>query len=562
MYKLYSIFSLFLALFIISPSFAQLKPYHLKHEASANYLEKVISGNRSFISTPAPTNTPIRMIAEFEPMNGAMVVFDSQYNDFGIPLSGLKAISEKDTLYVLCSSASTSSCNTKLTAAGVYMDKVKIVIAETDSWWTRDYGPWFIVNDSNKFGVCDFPYNRPRPNDNLIPTLTATNLNIDRYGMNLTQCGGNWMSDGIGIAISTELVWEENSTLSHNDIDDLVEDYLGITTYHVVADPLGDYIKHVDCWGKLLDIDKILIGQVASSDSRYQDYEDMATYFSNSISSWGTPFQVFRVFSPGGSYVTPYTNSLILNKRVFVPISGCQYDADAIEVYKEAMPGYEIIGVQSTGWYNTDALHCRTRGIANNQAVNIMHTPITQASYLDSDIDFNAEIRAYSGQALYQDSVVLYYKKSYENTYYSSNLIVGQNFNYSTTLSNFTIGDTIDYYIYAVDMAGNNRYHPNSAAAEPHSFIITSGPSNIDDNINTKNNFSCYPNPCNGNLNIKSSQNGEYSLYNISGSLLYKGEINNGVNKLDFNGISSGVYIISIKTNEDSYTEKVIINNF
>ena len=559
--KLYSIFIFFAVISIFSPSYAQVKKtYHLKHTAGPNYLEKVVSGNRSFITTPAPANSPIRMIAEFEPMTGAMVVFDSQYNDFGIPLSGLKSISEKDTLYVLCSSSSITSCNSKLTAAGVYMDKVKIITKETDSWWTRDYGPWFIVNDSNKFGVTDFPYNRPRPNDNLIPTHTASLLNIDRYGMNLIQCGGNWMCDGLGIAVSTDLVWEENPSLSHSDIDQLVEDYLGINTYHVVADPLGDYIKHVDCWGKFLDIDKILIGQVAQSDSRYQDYEDMATYFSNAISSWGTPFQVFRVFSPGGSYVTPYTNSLILNKRVFVPISGCQYDAAAIEVYKQALPGYEIISVESNAWYNTDALHCRTRGLANNKAVNIKHTPIVQVSYLESEIDFNAEIRAYSGQALYQDSVILFYKNSYETSYTTSNLTLGQNFNYQTSISNFTNGDTIEYYIYAVDMAGNNRYHPNSEAAEPHSFIVTST-SSIDNNIE-ETTFSCYPNPGNGNLNIESPEKGNYYLYSISGSIISEGEINKGITKLNLVDINSGVYLITIKTDDSSYTEKIIINNF
>ena len=209
MSKLYSLFIIFVVLFIFSPTYAQVeKAYHLKHAASANNLEKVLLGNRSFTTTTPPNNAPIRMIAEFEPMTGAMVVFDSSHDGFGIPMNGLKSISEKDTLYVLCSASSISSCNSKLTSAGVYMDKVKIITAKTDSWWTRDYGPWFIVNDSNKFGICDFPYNRPRPNDNLIPTITANNLNIDRYGMNLIQCGGNWMSDGLGIAVSTDLVWK------------------------------------------------------------------------------------------------------------------------------------------------------------------------------------------------------------------------------------------------------------------------------------------------------------------------------------------------------------------
>lgn len=557
MSKFYSIFILLLATFIISPSFAQVQPYHLKHEANANYLEKVKLANRSFIATNPPSNQPIRMIAEFEPMNGAMVVYDSQYNGFGIPLIGLKKITEKDSLYILCPANSISTCNSKLTAAGVFMDKVRIITAETDSWWTRDFGPWFIVNDSNKFAICDFPYNRPRPNDNNVPVISANALNLELFGMNLIQTGGNYMTDGLGIAISTDLVWEENATLSHEEVNSLVKNYLGIETYHVVADPLDEYIKHVDCWAKLLDVDKILIGQVAQSDYRYQDYEDAANYFANTLSSWGTPFQVFRVFSPGGSYVTPYTNSLILNKRVFLPISGCQYDAAAVEVYKKAMPGYEIITVESNAWYNTDALHCRTRGIAYNKAVYIDHTPIIEASYLDTEIDFNAEIRAYSGKALYQDSVILFYKKSSETTYSSSTFEAGTENNYNTSITDFTAGDTIDYYIYAVDMESNRRFHPNSEAAEPHSFVVS-----IDSNATEETAFNCYPNPGNGNINVTCPKNGEYLLYSITGSLISEGIITEGHNNLNFGQLNSGVYFISIKTDDESYTEKIIINNF
>lgn len=87
-----------------------------------------------------------------------------------------------------------------------------------------------------------------------------------------------------------------------------MQNYLGIDTYHVVPDPLGDYIKHIDCWGKFLDVDKVLIGQVPSSDPRYADYEAAADYFANQTSSYGTPFQVFRVYSPeitGTQRLTP-----------------------------------------------------------------------------------------------------------------------------------------------------------------------------------------------------------------------------------------------------------------
>ena len=38
------------------------------------------------------------------------------------------------------------------------------------------------------------------------------------------------------------------------------------------------------------------------------------------------------------------------------------WDDDAIEVYQEAMPGYEVLGFTGS-WESTDALHCRVKGI-------------------------------------------------------------------------------------------------------------------------------------------------------------------------------------------------------
>jgi hypothetical protein len=36
-------------------------------------------------------------------------------------------------------------------------------------------------------GVVDFVYNRPRPNDNMIPQLFAQANGLNYYGMNLTR---------------------------------------------------------------------------------------------------------------------------------------------------------------------------------------------------------------------------------------------------------------------------------------------------------------------------------------------------------------------------------------
>ena len=171
-------------------------------------------------------------------------------------------------------------------------------------------------------GSSIFPYNRPRPNDDNIPAVLAQQMGVPLWGMDLIHTGGNWMDDGLGIAASTTLVYEENPDLDEDEIDTLVKDYLGIRKYIVQDDPLGEYIEHIDCWGKFLDVDKILIGQVPPSDYRYNDFEMVANYWTFQTSSWGDHYQVYRVYTPGTYPYTPYTNSLILNKKVFVPITG------------------------------------------------------------------------------------------------------------------------------------------------------------------------------------------------------------------------------------------------
>ena len=123
---------------------------------------------------------------------------------------------------------------------------------------------------------------------------------------------------------------------------------LGIDPYHVTIDPQGDYIAHVDCWGKYLAPDKIMLARVPESNPRYPYYEEVAEYFETTNCCWGYPYKVYRVDIPGGNVISPYTNSLILNKKVLVPMgSNNAYNEAALSIYREAMPGYDVIGVEN-----------------------------------------------------------------------------------------------------------------------------------------------------------------------------------------------------------------------
>ena len=160
----------------------------------------------------------IRQPAEFEPMQGVLIRYP-----FGISYNVIKEMAEDVNVVTIV--ASVSEKNTVLSSyqsQGVDTSHCSFLIAPTDTYWTRDYGPWFIVNEDDQQGVVDFTYNRPRPNDDQIPTVYANNQSIPVYDMPLVATGGNYMTDGQGISVSTTLIWEENTGYTHEQIDQML----------------------------------------------------------------------------------------------------------------------------------------------------------------------------------------------------------------------------------------------------------------------------------------------------------------------------------------------------
>lgn len=439
------------------------------HYLSAEEMLMPLNTARNFVETDPPTSE-VRNVAEFDQMQSVLVRYP-----FGVPVELIREMAEETEVVTVVGSIGEQQIVENIYASNdVNLENTAYLIAPTDSYWIRDYGPWFVFDGNKNPGIMDFPYNRPRPNDNNIPAAVAQYLNIDLYGMNVYHTGGNYMCDGMGQASSTDLVWEENPQLTEGEIAIKFNDYLNIYDYHVRPDPLADYIKHIDCWGKFLTPGKVMIGQVPESDPRFDDFEAAADYFANKISSYGMPYEVVRVYTPGTYPYTPYTNSLILNKKVFVPITGSQWDDEAIATYEEAMPGYEIVGVMYNGWINTDALHCRTKGVADIEMLYINHIPLLGDVDYQENYEITADIFANSGQDIYTDSVIIYYSINNEE-YQISNMSYLENDIWTGTISGIMPGDEVDYYLYAADMSGRNNHHPYIGEPDPHEFTPVGG---------------------------------------------------------------------------------------
>ncbi len=523
---------------------------------------------RDFVTT-APPEGGARSIAEFERNQGVIVAYPPgsflEPAAFGIPTTLIAELAEDVTVYVICTANDQSSAEATLNNAGVNMTNVEFVNAQVDSHWARDYSPWFIeYGEDNKLGIVNFPYNRPRPNDNEIPNVFGQYFNLEVFGMNIEQTGGNYMTDGMGISASCDLVYSENQNLSPNEVAEITNNYLGAETYHLVPDPLDDYIEHIDCWGKFLDVDKILIASVPASDDRYADFEAMADYWRNTTTPYGNKYQVYRTawVQDGNAY----TNSLIMNNKVFVPFNNGtagNYNLDAAEVYEEAMPGYEIIGISYDNWFSTDALHCRTHEVPDLEMLRILHYPILDTVEYQECYEFSADVYVFNNSASI-NSVELFYSVNYGN-YQSVPMSLTSDDTYTISISDFNPGETISYYIKAVDANSKTETNPFIGEADPHVFTIhdlTQKPI-----LSKEAYIKAFPNPANDELyfivNDLPNESIECNIFNQQGKMVLSINKENysqkwNMKKIDISALKPGLYFIKAFSEKNVYTTKFI----
>ncbi|PID80068.1 hypothetical protein CSB20_08290 [bacterium DOLZORAL124_64_63] len=410
---------------------------------------------------------PIRNCAEWEPTTGVMIRYP-----LGLPYDLLRDMDDQVTLHVVVSSGYLSTAQSNLAASGVDMDKVQFLVRNNDSIWTRDYGPWFIFDGNGELGIVNHTYNRPyRPNDNLIPLYFGQENGIPVYSHSMYHTGGNYMTDGAHISASTRLVYDEAASengMTQAEVDALMQQYYGIENYAVL-----DYIEfggihHIDTWAKFLDEETVLVKEVWPGHHTHDTLEQRATLLASLTASTGRPYQVHRVycFNSSGGDPAAYTNSLILNNHIYVPLFGnSTHDANALEAYRAAAPGYEVSGYLYNGFLSDDALHCRTKGIMDGGMLRVGHIPLREETQGDATIE--ARFTAYSGADI--TYAVVYYKHA-GGYWMTTDMNPAADGTWQATIPAPEEATTCEYYIHVSDASGRSAGMPRSEPAASYSF--------------------------------------------------------------------------------------------
>ncbi len=311
-------------------------------------------------SVPVNTGKPaIEFFPEWHTASGVMVSwldFDSYYMDLVAKLSK----NNKVTI-IVDSKNQLEHVRQLLTRQHVDLSKIVFYAYIIDDVWTVDYSPFF-VRQNNIPVLLDLKYYRHL--DDHLPEFLGAVWGVQTRNVPLFLEGGNIMTDGKGVFFTTTEVLEQNPNLSEARIRDIFRTTMGCTQLHFLK-KLNDGTGHIDMFAKLLDDDLMLIGQYQPEDPEYEILESNTRYVESIVCPDGRTYKVCRIPMPGApeDYFS-YTNSLILNSEVFVPVYQEADDELALEIYRDAMPGVDVIPVDSLEpIWSGGAVHCTTKHI-------------------------------------------------------------------------------------------------------------------------------------------------------------------------------------------------------
>lgn len=545
-------------------------------EIYGTYLEQVMNKQMT-----DPPSVSVRTPAEWEEHQGIFLSWTYQEQ---ILREIVRHSVDEMTVYI--NTSNPGQVQNYLENGGVNTENVVFVDYDFDTIWIRDYGPWTIYyNDVEELAIVDWIYNRPRPRDDEVPQQIANDLGIDFYetnggGYDLVATGGNFMADGLGRGFSSELIIEENPSQSVSNINSILNDFMGIDEYVLMNTLPYDGIHHIDMHMKLLNEETLLVGQYPDGVSDGPQIEANLQYIlENYDSPFGTPYKVVRVEMPPdqwgdypsqNGYYRTFTNSVFVNKTLIVPTYEEPYDSEALAAYEEALPGYNVVGIDCNSIIPASgAIHCITKMVGVDDPIWIVHQNIADQVDEDEGYFIEAQIKA-------KDSVLgatLHYKQSNETEWTAMLMEDAGNNMYTATIPAIDIETAdIEYYIEAISGMGKTVNRPLTAPEGYFKFNAINNNPTVSTGLTSIGSTSMqnvYPNPSRGITVIPLNFGHTYEnvtvnitdLLGRSIELIYDGNVFEGEKNLFVNtaNYTSGAYLVDVQFDGQHLSKKFIV---
>ncbi|HPF11531.1 MAG TPA: agmatine deiminase family protein [Flavobacteriaceae bacterium] len=502
-----------------------------------------------------PPAGPVRTMAEWEEIEYLVITWEPNFENI---LSQIVAAAVQECKVIITTHNETSVANF-LTGNGVSLANVTFMDENWDSIWIRDYGAQTIYSDDvGERALIDWIYNRPRPNDDVMPSAHASLVGMPIYitdsGTNdLVNTGGNFMCDGMGTAFASNLILNENaagnpygvSPKTEEEIDDIMNAYMGLDRYIKMQTLPYDVIHHIDMHMKLLDEETLLVSQYPAGVADGPQIEANIEYvLNNFMSPFGTPYKVEWIPAPpstsgaypdtGGSYRT-YTNSVFVNRTILVPTYRPEVDTPALAQYQELLPGYNVVGIDVDNPGENiiallGAIHCITNAIGVEDPLWIVHQPIAEAN-VSSTVTVDAMIKHNSGIS----TASVFWREAGTTTYTEVPMSFVSDDNWTADLTMPSVAGEVEYYIAAEANSGKTMTRP--IVAPEGYWTIQVGSLSIEDWAEQQLQGP-YPNPTRGAVHFNLNQIPgpiKVRIHNLLGQQLYETTLDQGNGQLDLN---------------------------
>ena len=578
------------------------------HEREKGFLKSLgitenpyLKNNSSATIYTTPPPEEVRTMAEWEEIQALTITWSTGYNiqEESILSQIVANAVQECQVIIICQEE--SEVQSYLLNQGISTDNVNFIKTDFNNIWIRDYGQNTVYkNEVGEPILVDWIYNRNRPYDDLVPEKVAEYFNMNMHNTtqapwDLMATGGNFMSDGMGTAFSSQLIVEENSggyawegfngnvyypNHTLEEINNTLEEFMGIDNYIIMDNLPYDGIHHIDMHMKLLDEETLLIAEYPEGVADGPQIEANIQYIlENYNSSFGTPFKIIRIPSPpspsgnypdNNGYYRTYTNSVFVNKTVLVPFYRTEYDTIAQRIYEDALPGYNIIGIdvdnqgQNLISYS-GAIHCITHSVGVNEPLLIQHKEL-EDSYPIEQYNVSASIQHQSGIA----SANLFWTTNLEESYQSLSMTNTDGNNWSALIQeNLSAPNTIYYYIEATANSGKTLSRPLTAPEGYFKFnILEQNNTSLNQNSLNGIEINIYPNPASNNIcipvNSLESCEGQIILTDIYGKVIttvYDGNLKSGLNQFFINvkKYEPGVYFLVLNSDLSQIRKTLII---
>jgi agmatine deiminase len=222
--------------------------------------------------------------------------------------------------------------------------------------WTRDFAPAFVRCFDGTVMICDAEYRfEGRANEDVVPRALATLLRLPRRRVPLVLEGGNLLSNGWGLALTTSTIVEVNALNGRPydaaEIRAILDEHYGLS-HVVMLEPLMSHrTLHVDMFATFTAPDVVVVASVdAGVDRDGAGVLDHNADLLSRVRTRGRPLRVERMPMPpyDGQACRTYTNVIYANGALLIPHYPNverRLEQEVGATYARLLPGWQLIPI-------------------------------------------------------------------------------------------------------------------------------------------------------------------------------------------------------------------------